>query len=169
MYIQSLSIKNYRNFGETPFVIELKPFTLLLGENNIGKTNLLNAVALLFSQDIGVFQRRMLETDDFNYSTVVSFKKQVANPAIEPQNVIFPEILVEATLTDFDDDQAAVVGDWFADSSLTTAKVSYQFAVRASFDRPKWVQDQRALLPQNQQADNRVCCLSLKRIWLKRS
>ena len=75
MYIQKLIIKNYRNFGITPFVIELKPFTLILGENNIGKTNLLNAVALLFSQDIGVFQRRVLELDDFNYSTVAAFKK----------------------------------------------------------------------------------------------
>jgi predicted ATP-dependent endonuclease of OLD family len=152
MYIQTLSIKNYRNFGETPFVIGLKPFTLLLGENNIGKTNLLSAVALLFSQDIGVFHRRILETDDFNYATVVSLRKQVANLAIEPQDVLFPEILIEAILADFDDDQAAVVGDWFADASLTTAKVSYRFALRATFDRSKWVREQRALLPQNQQA-----------------
>jgi len=150
MYIQTLSIKNYRNFGETPFVIQLKPFTLLLGENNIGKTNLLNAVALLFSQDIGVFQRRILETDDFNYPAVLRFKKQVANPTIEPQDVFFPEILIEATLTDFDDDQAAVVGDWFADSSMNIAKVSYRFAVRASLDRSKWVNEQRALLPNRQ-------------------
>jgi putative ATP-dependent endonuclease of the OLD family len=49
MYISRLSIKNFRNFGDPPFEIILRPFTLILGENNLGKTNLLAAVSLLFS------------------------------------------------------------------------------------------------------------------------
>jgi predicted ATP-dependent endonuclease of OLD family len=72
MYVKRISIKNYRNFGDPPFVLDLKPFTLLLGENNVGKTNLLNAIALLFSQEIGITQRRLLEVDDLNYGAVVA-------------------------------------------------------------------------------------------------
>jgi len=40
------------------------PFNLVIGENNIGKTNLLNALALIFSPDITFSQRRSLEVDD---------------------------------------------------------------------------------------------------------
>ena len=35
MYISRLAIKNFRNFGDPAFVIGLRPFTLLLGENNV--------------------------------------------------------------------------------------------------------------------------------------
>jgi putative ATP-dependent endonuclease of OLD family len=55
MYISKLTIKNYRNFKN--FEINLKQFTLIIGENNIGKTNLLNAIGLIFSQDITFLKR----------------------------------------------------------------------------------------------------------------
>ena len=42
MIIEKLLIENYRNFRG--FGIELKRFNLIIGENNIGKTNLLNEV-----------------------------------------------------------------------------------------------------------------------------
>src|SRR5438552_695304 len=112
MYIRRVSIKNYRNFSDPPFALELKPFTLLLGENNVGKTNLLNAIALLFSQEIGITQRRLLEVDDFNYRAVAAFKKQVSDNETDPVNVVFPEVNIEAVLIDFDPDQESVVGDW---------------------------------------------------------
>jgi putative ATP-dependent endonuclease of the OLD family len=57
MYISKLSIQNYRNFGNKAFEIELTPFTLIIGENNIGKTNLLNAIGLILSPDISFFQK----------------------------------------------------------------------------------------------------------------
>jgi AAA15 family ATPase/GTPase len=63
MIIETLAIENYRNFHGR-FEIKLKPFNLIIGENNIGKTNLLNALALIFSPDITFFQRRSLEVDD---------------------------------------------------------------------------------------------------------
>ena len=148
MYIQRLTIKNYRNFGDSPFTIQLRPFTLLLGENNIGKTNLLNAIALLFSQEIAVFQRRTLQLDDLNYTTVTAFKKQVSDSAVDVKSLPFPEVVVEASLTDFDNDQEAVVGDWFTDATLKTVLVTYRFALRASFEKIKWIEEQRKLLLQ---------------------
>lgn len=45
MYISKVEIKNYRNYED--FSIELKPFVTIIGENNIGKSNLLEAIFLV--------------------------------------------------------------------------------------------------------------------------
>ena len=37
MYVKNISIKSFHNFSDPPFTMDLKPFTLILGENNIGK------------------------------------------------------------------------------------------------------------------------------------
>jgi len=100
MYVSSLTVKNFRNFGDPPFTMELRPFTLILGENNIGKTNLLAAISLLFSQEISTIQRRNLEIDDINYQAVTDFKKQVADQTIEADSIIFPEVEIHVTLRD---------------------------------------------------------------------
>ena len=127
----------------------MKPFTLLLGENNVGKTNLLNAIALLFSQEIGVVQRRILDVEDFNYARLTAFRKDVADASKGAADVAFPEVIINALLCDFDPDQEAVVGDWFVDSALNTAQVTYRFALHASFGvekRVKWINEKRKLL-----------------------
>lgn len=143
MYVSKITIKNYRNFGDPPFTMELRPFTLLLGENNVGKTNLLTALSILFSQELSAAQRRNLEIDDIHYRTVIAFKRQVADESVEPNNVVFPEVGITATLSDPKDDQHAVVGDWYSNLELTEAKVTYQFSVRANFKREKWILEQR--------------------------
>ncbi len=45
MYISKIKIKNFRNLKD--FEIELKPFTTIIGENNVGKSNLLKAISLV--------------------------------------------------------------------------------------------------------------------------
>jgi putative ATP-dependent endonuclease of OLD family len=144
MYISKLAIKNFRNFSDPPFAIELKPFTVILGENNVGKTNLLCAVSLLFGQDISVVQRRTLDIDDINYEAVAKWKADVLDSGIAAADVVLPEVVIEATLTDFNDSQHPVIGDWYSNTTLTEAKVSYRFAPRSSFDAEKWVTTQRA-------------------------
>ncbi len=143
MYISHLRITNYRNFGDPPFEITLKPFTLILGENNIGKTNLLAAVALLFGQDISAQQSRRLAIDDINFGAVAKFKEAVADDSVPPEKVVFPVVEIEADLEGMNEPQHAVVGDWYADNTLERAKVAYRFAVRGSFDRTRWVEQQR--------------------------
>ena len=146
MYIRQVSIKNYRNFGDPPFVMDLKPFTLILGENNIGKTNLLNALRLIFGQEIWSVRRRLLEQDDIHYATIQAFKNQVSNPQIPAAEVRFPEIRIEATLTDLAEDQQAVDAEWFINKELTEAKITYCFAPRPGFDKAEWIQQQRNAL-----------------------
>ena len=71
--------------------MDLKPFTLILGENNIGKTNLLNALRLIFGQEIWSVRRRLLEQDDIHYATIQAFKNQVSNPKSQPLKSGFPK------------------------------------------------------------------------------
>lgn len=144
MYISNLKIQNYRNFAD--FAIDLKPFTLIIGENNTGKTNLLNALGLIFSQDITFFKKRVLEVDDINFEAVLSFKRSVAAISIPAENVAFPEVKVEIVMEDFTLDQEAVVGDWFIDKSLDKAQLTYLFKARNSLNKKEWVLTARGSL-----------------------
>jgi predicted ATP-dependent endonuclease of OLD family len=153
MYIKKISIKNYRNFGETPFITELKPFTLIIGENNIGKTNLLNALGLIFSQEIMIFRKRILQIDDFNYNTLIGFKKKILDFAMPADKIYFPIINIEVVLTDMDDDQMAVVGDWFINNMLTEVKITYRFCPSPTFDKLDWIKKQRSLIEEKRNDD----------------
>lgn len=52
MHIQSIEIKNFRRFAE--YRCDFDPrFTLLMGENGVGKTSLLRAISLTMSQLLG--------------------------------------------------------------------------------------------------------------------
>jgi len=140
MYISNVKIINYRNFKN--FEIELKQFTLVIGENNIGKTNLLNAIGLIFSQDITFYKKRMLEIDDINYEVLKKFKKDVSVWNGEDK-LDFPNVIVEIILTGFNDnsDQEAVVSDWFIDATFTKAKLTYHFGFRGDIN--KWATDNK--------------------------
>lgn len=146
MYIKKIKIRNYRNFSDPPFEMDLKPFTVIVGENNVGKTNLLNAMGLIFSQEIMIFRKRVLEIDDINYTSVEAFKDCIKNLSVSPSQIEFPIVSVEVILTDLDDNQEAVVGDWFINKDLTEAKITYQFTPSANFDKVKWIEKQRELI-----------------------
>jgi len=153
MYVSNLRIRNFRNFSDPPFTMDLCPFTLIIGENNIGKTNLLAALSILFSQEISNIQRRNLEIDDINYRTVMVFKKQVADNAVEASEVAFPEVEIHAVLSDIRDEQHSVVGDWYSKTDLTEASVTYRFSVRGNFKREKWIEEQREVIARRKEQD----------------
>lgn len=135
MKISRVKIKNYRNFED--FDINLKNFTLIIGENNIGKTNFLNALGLIFSQDISFYKKRFLEVEDINFSALEKFKTDVISD--KPIEDIKPlEVIVEVYITDFKSkEHRSIVADWLIDKELKTAKLTYKFSFRSDFE--KWV------------------------------
>ena len=143
MYIKLLKIKNFRNFGDPPFEIELRPFTLILGENNIGKTNLFNALGLIFSQEITVFRKRMLEIDDLNYEAIFRFKTEICDLSIPFDKVVFPEVRIDVFATGFNQDQQSIVGNWAIDPKITEAQLTYLFSPKQSFQKAEWVNKAR--------------------------
>ena len=136
MYIFRLTIKNYRNF-DNEFKIDLKPFTLLIGENNIGKTNLLNAIGLIFSQDITFFKKRNLEIDDINYKVIEQFKKSIADNSVNIEDIQFPIVEVSAHMKQFTDEQESIVSDWFINEDFSEATITYRFEPKE--DLSNWI------------------------------
>ncbi len=64
MYIKSIEIKNFRNFSD--FEIKFNDgFQTLIGENNIGKSNLYWAIRLVLDRNLS-YNSRNLEEKDFN-------------------------------------------------------------------------------------------------------
>ncbi len=145
MHIQTVTISNFRNFGPN-FSLELKPFTILLGENNIGKSNLLAAITLILGSDISSQRRRMLEVEDINYTVLLKFKTDVADPSVPAEKVVFPEVSVTLTLVEMDDEQASVAGDWFIDAQLTTAQLCYKFSPSLNLNKTEWIKKERERL-----------------------
>ena len=139
MYINKLIIQNYRNF--TSLEVNLKPFTLLIGENNIGKTNFLNAIGLIFSQDITFFKKRNLELDDINYQAIQEFKKSVINNSIAISDIKPPTVKVVAHMKYFTNDQESVVADWFINENLDEATITYSFQPKE--DLTSWIENER--------------------------
>ena len=145
MYISKLQIKNYRSLKT--FNIKLKPTTLIIGENNIGKTNLLNALSLILNNEIISYRKRGLVLSDLNYDALQDFKKMVADVSIKPEDVIFPSIQIQATFTDFkNDDEEALVSEWYEDDTHKTATLKYEFYCNLLHIN-KWVETVRRSLP----------------------
>jgi len=143
MRIKAVEVRNYRNLES--FSMALKPFTVLIGENNVGKTNLLSAIGLVLGVDRATRYSRRLELDDISCPAIRTFKQQVADPEIAPEEVEFPEVSVRVAFEAFDDDQEAVVGDWFTDADLTEASLTYSFRYRSG-KRDEWLAGQRTKL-----------------------
>lgn len=144
MYISQLYIKNYRNFLD--FSISLKPLTLIIGENNVGKSNLLDSVGLIFSQDVSFFKKRMLEVADFNYCIIRDFKRNILDLNVKAESIQFPTIEIEATLKDWDEDQEAVIADWFSNRECTEAKLRYVFEPISKLNKVEEIGTQRKFI-----------------------
>lgn len=140
MYISKIIVQNYRNFSSVE--LDLQPFTLIIGENNVGKTNLLNAIGLILSPDISFYQKRVLETDDFHYQTVLNFKKQVISKSVFSE-LSFPEVRVDLFFEKMTLDQKAVMNDCFINDGITKigekAQVTYLSSISQIGDlEKKW-------------------------------
>jgi len=110
MYIKSLYIRNFRNFGET--TIYFRPrLTVLVGENGAGKSNAIHALRLLLDSSLGR-QSRVLDENDFHEVDSVRFGK---------------EVLIAAVFTDFEQNvkDLAYCGRW--KTGPNEALVAYRF------------------------------------------
>ncbi|WP_399370141.1 AAA family ATPase [Thermosynechococcus sp. HN-54] len=55
MKATKLTIHHFRSFAEAE--VFLNPYTLVVGTNNAGKTNLIDAIRLFYSKDIKLIMR----------------------------------------------------------------------------------------------------------------
>jgi len=75
MYIANIHIENYRNFSSID--IPLKPFTVVVGKNDSGKSNLVDALNTVLYNNKGRRYERVLSAHDFNSLCVDEFVSKV--------------------------------------------------------------------------------------------
>ena len=132
MRVASLKIENFRGIQDG--VVHFKKHPVLIGDNNAGKTTLIEALALLLGRDRLI--RELTEHDFYG-----------SNP--QPAD----RIRLVATITDFPGDDPDQSGDWFRDGraipkwldeatgvvhplrSHAAWKLCCQIAAQAYFDR----------------------------------
>lgn len=119
MNIKNLTIKNFRNFND--FSIDFSEgFQTIIGENNIGKSNLYWAIRLVLDKELSYNSRR-LELKDFH-----GFKKDV----LFDDYVLISIELFSEKLSHFPTFHAFKTSD-------TTARITYVFAHKNKFNEDK--------------------------------
>lgn len=110
MYINEVKIKNYRCFED--FSARLNQFTLIVGENNSGKSNFIKALSLPLTMGSLDFSQKRLSIADFNSSIVERFLKkayeyyrlkseeQLQDENLKSLKLLIPIIEVELSFTD---------------------------------------------------------------------
>lgn len=99
MYIRNVQIENFRAFKK--FEIKLSNLSLIVGENEAGKTNLFDALSLpLNSNDISFNNKRLL-VSDINREAITEFYRAIIDKKsdVEIKNLI-PKVSVEIEFTD---------------------------------------------------------------------
>ena len=120
--ISRLRIRNFRNFADC----EVDPFpapAVIVGENGVGKSNLLHALRLVLDPDLPDSARR-LRADDIHDGASGPFGTGLSGGA---------EVIVEVELCGFDDDEEAVAilsGALIDLSTPKRARLTYRFAPR---------------------------------------
>lgn len=120
MFISRVKVKNFRNFNSLD--IPLSPSVVVVGENKVGKTNLLHALRLVLDPSLPD-SARTLKAEDFWDGLSKPFAGHVV------------QVLVE--LTDFDDDkeaQSVLSGCLVSNRKPFVARLTYQFRPRPNID-----------------------------------
>ncbi|MDD4591741.1 MAG: AAA family ATPase [Parabacteroides sp.] len=71
MYISNVHIENFRNFSTVD--VPLKPFTIIVGKNDTGKSNLVDAINILLYNSKGNYYAKSLTKYDFNFQCINEF------------------------------------------------------------------------------------------------
>lgn len=123
MYISNIKIKNFRNFKDNDITFN-EGVNVIIGHNNAGKSNLLRAIALIFSSSV----TKKLTIDDFNKSISLEVLKS------EP-----PRITITATLNQEKDesimgDDLVTVSQWLTKlSEPYEAKIHYEYGLSLKY------------------------------------
>lgn len=116
MYISNIRISNFRNFKK--FSVDLNNgLSIIIGENNAGKSNFIEAVSLIFNSDYSM-RKRVLQQDDFWNDLKV--------------HGTWPEIIIEATIQEIiTEDELAITSRWLT-RNPGEAKLTYKYRPKAN-------------------------------------
>ncbi|WP_316675859.1 AAA family ATPase [uncultured Tolumonas sp.] len=128
MYIRTVEIENYRAFEN--FKIKLSPLSLIIGENEAGKTNLFDALALpLNSNDIS-FNKKRISVSDINRKAINDFYQAIIDGNKDDEiKALIPKVRVEVEFTDPKNIiEEGVIGKWvIGEEADDSYKIRYDF------------------------------------------
>ncbi len=128
MYIRKVTISNYRSFRF--FEAQLQQLTVVIGENDTGKTNFFTALSLPLSGNQIDFNQKRLSVSDINKDAVIDFLTSVVNDDAE-ENLLtkIPKVSVTVEFADPKDAyETALLAKWIvADEDEETYKIRYDF------------------------------------------
>ncbi|SEN98297.1 Predicted ATP-dependent endonuclease of the OLD family, contains P-loop ATPase and TOPRIM domains [Amphibacillus marinus] len=137
MYISGVTISNFRSFDQ--FNVDLNEgLSVVIGENNVGKSNFLDALNLIFNSNYSP-RKRILIQEDFYNGLVIKEK--------------WPEITIEVFLKGIEtEDELAITSRWLT-RNPGEAKLTYKYRPKAniSVESPsEQVSINRVQLPLNE-------------------
>ncbi|EGQ8921266.1 AAA family ATPase [Vibrio parahaemolyticus] len=128
MYIRKVTINNYRSFRT--FEAKLQQLTVVIGENDTGKTNFFTALSLPLSGNLIDFNQKRLSVSDINKDSVIDFLTSVVNDDTEENQLKkIPKLSVTVEFADPKDAyETALLAKWIvADGDNETYKIRYDF------------------------------------------
>jgi predicted ATP-dependent endonuclease of OLD family len=128
MYIKKVTINNFRNFRS--FEAKLQKLTVVIGENDTGKTNFFTALSLPLSGNQIDFNHKRLSISDINKDAVIDFLTSIVNKDAEHNQLQkIPKVSVTVEFADPKDAyETALLAKWIvADGDEETYKIRYDF------------------------------------------
>lgn len=124
MYISRISIENFRNFYELD--TKLARDAVIVGENAIGKSNLIHGLRLILDPSLPDSLRQLRPED---------FWDGISRPIDDNERI---EISIE--LADFENDstQVAALADFLVQAVPMVARLTYEFFAEKSRGRAQW-------------------------------
>ena len=119
MYLSRIRIENFRNFADLD--VQLSGNVVVVGENRVGKSNLLHALRLIFDASLPDSERQL---------TVGDFWDGLEGPSIGDK------ITIQIEIKDFDDDWdvLAVLTDFRLDDEPGIVRLSFEFRPKSDLD-----------------------------------
>ena len=119
MYLSRIYIKNFRNFKSLD--VALNGDAVVLGENRVGKSNLLYALRLIFDHRLSDSERQLDLSDFWDGLETHGAENHIV-------------ISVEIKDFDHDPDILAILTDFRLDNDHATIRLSYELRVKADLD-----------------------------------
>jgi putative ATP-dependent endonuclease of OLD family len=120
-YISKVEITNFRNFYQ--FTLDMQPTSVVVGENRVGKSNLLHALRIVLDPSLADSDRQLRE-EDFSDELDRAFAGNI--------------IEIKLSFRGFDENSGAksVLADSITESNPLTATLTYQYRPRKGIRTP---------------------------------
>lgn len=128
MYIRTVEIENYRAFKN--FEIKFSPLSVIIGENEAGKTNLFDALALPLNNNDISFNKKRLLVSDINREAIKEFYQAIINGKDDDEiKLLIPKVRVEVEFTEPKNIiEEGVIGKWIiGEEADDSYKIRYDF------------------------------------------